>query len=95
MKLTGEHFVERMTDSERDRAERVEQILPQLSAAAIAVDRDGEFCTDHVASLADAGLLGLIIPEAYGGMGGGLRDMAATTFAMGSACPSTAARSTA
>jgi len=90
MKLTGEHFVERMTDAERERAERVEEILPQLHAESIRVDHDGEFCTDHVATLADAGLLGLIIPTAYGGLGGGLRDLAATTFAMGSACPSTA-----
>lgn len=90
MKLTGEHLVERMTDAERARAQRVEAVLPQLKAQAVAVDRSGEFCTDHVATLADAGLLGLIIPEAYGGLGGGLRDLAATTFALGSACPSTA-----
>lgn len=90
MKLTGEHFVERMSDPERERAARVEKILPQLLAHATEVDQNGEFCTDHVGTLADAGLLGLIIPEAYGGLGGGLRDLAATTFAMGSACPSTA-----
>jgi alkylation response protein AidB-like acyl-CoA dehydrogenase len=90
MKLTGEHFVERMTDPERERAGRVEEVLPQLREQAVAVDRSGEFGSGHVKRLADAGLLGLIIPEAYGGLGGGLRDLAATTFAMGSACPSTA-----
>ena len=90
MKLTGEHLVERMNAEERDRAERVESILPQLRENAVEVDRSGEFCTAHVKSFADAGLLGLIIPEAYGGMGGTLRDLAAATFAIGSACPSTA-----
>ena len=90
MKLTGEHLVERMTDAERERAERVEAILPKIREQAVEVDRSGEFCTDHVKTLSDAGLLGLIIPEAYGGLGGGLRDLAATTFAIGSACPSTA-----
>ncbi len=90
MKLTGEHLVERMSAAERGRAERVEAILPALRDAAATVDRSGEFCSDHVATLSDAGLLGLIIPESYGGLGGGLRDLAATTFAMGSACPSTA-----
>lgn len=90
MKLTGEYLVEKMTDAERERAERVESVLPALRERAAEVDRSGEFCTDHVKTLSDAGLLGLIIPESYGGLGGTLRDLAATTFAMGSACPSTA-----
>ncbi|MGI9235794.1 MAG: acyl-CoA dehydrogenase family protein [Woeseiaceae bacterium] len=90
MKLTGEHLVERMSAEERKRAETVEEILPKLRAQATNVDRSGEFSKEHISTLADAGLLGLIIPEAYGGLGGGLRDLAATTFAMGSACPSTA-----
>ena len=90
MKLTGEHLVERMTEAERERAALVEAILPRLREEAIDVDLRGEFCTGHVATLSESGLLGLIIPEAYGGLGGGLRDLAAATFAMGSACPSTA-----
>jgi alkylation response protein AidB-like acyl-CoA dehydrogenase len=32
----------------------------------------------------------LVVPESYGGLGGNLRDLAAATFAMGTACPSTA-----
>jgi len=90
MKLTGEYLVERMTADERARAERVEAILPKLREQAVEVDRSGEFCSDHVQTLSEAGLLGLIIPEAYGGLGGSLRDLAAATFAIGSACPSTA-----
>ncbi len=90
MKLTGEHLVERMTDAERERAQRVEDVLPALREKAVEVDRSGEFCRDHVKTLGDAGLLGLIIPEEYGGLGGSLRDLAAATFAIGSACPSTA-----
>ncbi len=90
MKLTGEHLVERMNAEERARAERVEGILPKLREQAVNVDRSGEFCKDHIKTLSDAGLLGLIIPERYGGLGGSLRDLAAATFAIGSACPSTA-----
>jgi alkylation response protein AidB-like acyl-CoA dehydrogenase len=90
MKLTGEQLVERMSDDERERGRIVESVLPALHEQAGRVDRDGEFCRDHVKTLGDAGLLGLIIPEEYGGMGGGLRDLAAATFAMGTACPSTA-----
>ncbi len=90
MKLTGEHLVERMNAEERARAERVEGVLPKLREQAVNVDRSGEFCKDHIKTLSDAGLLGLIIPERYGGLGGSLRDLAAATFAIGSACPSTA-----
>ena len=90
MKLTGEHLVERMSAAERARAGRVEAILPAIREQAVEVDRSGEFCRDHVGTLGDAGLLGLIVPEAYGGLGGSLRDLAAATFAIGSACPSTA-----
>lgn len=90
MAFIGEQFVERMTRDELSRAERVESVLPTLRDHAIDVDDSGEFCGEHVRTLGDAGLLGLIIPEAYGGLGGGLRDLAAATFAMGTACPSTA-----
>jgi alkylation response protein AidB-like acyl-CoA dehydrogenase len=90
MKLTGEHLVERMSAAERERAACVESVLPQVAAQAVDVDRHGEFCRAHVDTFGEAGLLGLIIPESYGGMGGSLRDLAAATFAIGSACPSTA-----
>ena len=64
--------------------------MPALRDAAVEADQSGEFYTPHIKTLSDAGLLGLIVPEAYGGMGGTLRDLAVATFAMGTACPSTA-----
>ncbi|NTU82313.1 MAG: acyl-CoA/acyl-ACP dehydrogenase [Chloroflexales bacterium] len=79
-----------MTPRERDLAERVEAALPALRAAAEASDAAGEFHRPHIGTLREAGLLGLIVPAAYGGLGGGLRDLAAATFALGTACPSTA-----
>lgn len=90
MTLTGERLVENMTDAEKDRAQRVESVLPELRAHAARADADAEFPFGHVALLRDAGLLGLIVPEEHGGLGGGLRDLAAATYAMGTACPSTA-----
>ena len=90
MKRTGEHLVERMSAAERARADCVQAILPAVREQAVEVDRSGEFCRDHVKTFAEAGLLGLIVPEAYGGMGGSLRDLAAATFAIGTVCPSTA-----
>jgi alkylation response protein AidB-like acyl-CoA dehydrogenase len=86
----GSILVERMTAAERARAARVDAVLPLLREAAAAADGAGEFHRPHVAAFRDAGLLGLIIPESHGGLGGTLRDLAAATFALGTACPSTA-----
>ncbi|MET7880858.1 acyl-CoA dehydrogenase family protein [Micromonospora profundi] len=87
---TGGRLIDDLTPAEQDRAARVEKVLPALRAAAAQADADGVFPAAHVALLRDAGLLGLVVPQEYGGLGGGLRDLAAATFAMGSACPSTA-----
>lgn len=89
-KLTGELLVERMTGEEKERAARVEQILPALREQAAEADRQGEFYLPHIRALSEAGLTGLIVPEKFGGLGGTLRDLTAATFAMGTACPSTA-----
>ena len=90
MSLTGELMVENLSADEKERAERVEAVLPALRETAVAVDRSGEFNQDHVKTLSNSGLLGLVVPKSYGGLGGGLRDLCAATFAMGTACPSTA-----
>ena len=90
MPLTGQALIEDMSLAEAARAERVEQVLPTLREHAVEVDEHGEFHLLHVKTLGDAGLLGLIVPEDYGGLGGGLRDLCAATFALATACPSTA-----
>lgn len=88
--LTGEIFVQDMTQEERARAECVESVLPALAEKALEVDQTAEFYRPHVKTLADAGLMGLMVPVEYGGLGGGLRDLCAATFAIATACPSTA-----
>ncbi len=88
--LTAEFLFDDLTPAERARAERVESILPELRAHAEEADASGRFYEPHRETLANAGLRGLIIPAEFGGLGGGLRDLAAATFAMGTACPSTA-----
>jgi alkylation response protein AidB-like acyl-CoA dehydrogenase len=90
MKLTGELLVEDMTDEEKERAKLVESVLPELREYAEEVDVKAEFHLPHVKTLSEKGLLGLIVPKEFGGLGGNLRDLAAATFAMGTACPSTA-----
>ncbi|MCY4272593.1 MAG: acyl-CoA/acyl-ACP dehydrogenase, partial [bacterium] len=89
-RATGEMLVEAMTETERRRAQRVDQVLPSLAERAVEADRLGEFPLDHVRTISEAGLLGLTVPVAFGGLGGGLRDLSAATFAMATACPSTA-----
>lgn len=89
-KLTGEYFVEAMSAEERERAAIVDSILPVLREHAVEVDQKAEFYLPHVKTLSDAGLLGLMVPKEYGGLGGGLRDLTAATFALATACPSTA-----
>ena len=88
--LTGTQFVETMTDAERKRAACVESVLPTLREAAAESDASGQFHRPHKETLRESGLFGLVVPEKYGGMGGTLRDLAAATYAMGTACPSTA-----
>ena len=90
MKLTGEMLVEQMTDDEKKRAKVVESVLPVLREHAAEADLKCEFYRPHVKTLSDAGLLGLIVPREFGGLGGTLGDLAAATFALGTACPSTA-----
>ncbi len=88
--LTAGLLLDDLTPEERERAKRVESVLPALADAAVEADRTATFPVSHVVTLSDAGLLGLVVPERFGGLGGGLRDLTAATFAMGSVCPSTA-----
>ena len=83
-------FIEDLTDEERQRLELVEGILPALKSRARQADVDGEFPMDNLEEFRKTGLTGLVIPKEYGGLGGGLRDLTAATFAIGSVCPSTA-----
>lgn len=89
-KLTAERVFTDLTEAERERARRVESVLPAIAAAAAAADEASALPEGHIKLLGDAGLLGLVVPEEYGGLGGGLRDLVATTYALGTVCGSTA-----
>ncbi|WP_110241504.1 acyl-CoA dehydrogenase family protein [Nocardioides gilvus] len=89
-KLTAENILPDLTEAERERARRVESVLPAIAAAAESADIDAALPEGHIKLLGDAGLLGLVVPEEFGGLGGGLRDLAATTYALGTVCGSTA-----
>lgn len=89
-KLTAEYLIDNLSPAERERAERVEAILPILKERSARMDREGYLDPANVATLSEAGVLGMVVPEAFGGLGGGLRDWAGATFAIGTVCPSTA-----
>ena len=74
------------SEPERGRAERVESYCPRCGPPRRGADAEGRSPPRTSHRMRDAGLLGLVVPQEYGGLGGGLRDLAAATFAMGSAC---------
>ena len=89
-KLTAEWLIEDYGPKEKAIMQRVEDILPALAERAGAMDAESYLNEDNVKILGDAGLLGLVVPEKYGGLGGGLRAWAGACFAIGTVCPSTA-----
>lgn len=89
-KLTAENVFADLTPEEKERAALVESVLPAIADSAASADEAGALPEGHLKLLGDAGLLGLVVPKEYGGLGGGLRDLAATTYALGTVCGSTA-----
>jgi alkylation response protein AidB-like acyl-CoA dehydrogenase len=83
-------LVERLTAAEEQRLATVESVLPAIRERAREADAKAELLLENVRVIRDAGLLGLVVPSAYGGMDGTLRDLAGATFALATACPSTA-----
>ena len=89
-KLTSEWLIEDYGPKEKAIMQRVEDVLPALAKRAAAMDAESYLNEENVKTLGDAGLLGLVVPEKYGGLGGGLRVWAGACFAIGTVCPSTA-----
>ena len=89
-KLTSEWLIEDYGPKEKAIMQRVEDVLPALAKRAAAMDAESYLNEENVKTLGDAGLLGLVVPEKYGGLGGGLRVWAGACFAIGTVCPYTA-----
>ncbi len=89
-KLTAEHLIEDYSPSERAMLQRVEEVLPVLAGRSADMDRNSHLDPENVRTLSASGLLGLVVPKEYGGLGGGLRAWAGASFAIGTVCPSTA-----
>jgi acyl-CoA dehydrogenase len=70
--------------------ERVADVLPILRAYAAEVDRDARFPVECLEALRTSGLLGLLVPTRYGGLGGGLAELVEVAKLLAGACTSTA-----
>lgn len=61
-----------------------------LAPQAAAIDREGRWPRENFAALADAGLLGLMVPREAGGLGQGFVGLVAVIEELAQACASTA-----
>lgn len=76
-----------LTDEQRMIKELCDQIAEeQIKPAAAKHDETGEFPWEIVKTLADADVFGVFIPEDYGGMGGGVLEMALVTESLSWGC---------
>lgn len=84
-----------MTSAVTTRADRavvdraIAQSLPVLREGASEADRTGAFPAASLAALRHCGLMALIIPTEYGGLGGDLSDVAYSAQRLAGACLST------
>jgi len=79
-----------LSSQELARVEELAELLPLIRERAPRADASAMFPRENRELLKQSGFTGLAVPEAYGGRGGGLRDLCAATYLLGTACPSTA-----
>jgi alkylation response protein AidB-like acyl-CoA dehydrogenase len=72
-----------------DLRERLDGALPTIAGSADMTDQDAKFPAASVEALADAGLLGLVLPVEVGGLGGSPTDLVEAVTAIAAACGST------
>jgi acyl-CoA dehydrogenase len=64
--------------------------LPRIAATAAETDRTMRFPTESLAALRESGLMGLLVPTSYGGMGADLRELVYVAERIAAVCLSTA-----
>jgi alkylation response protein AidB-like acyl-CoA dehydrogenase len=62
----------------------------RLAPCAAEYDRDARFPTENYRDMRDAGLLGICVPKAHGGLGAGFRAYSTSAAELGRYCGSTA-----
>jgi len=79
-----------LSAKQRDLLALAESLGPKFAARAERYDREASFPFENYADLKRAGLLGLCIPERYGGLGADLRSYALVSATIGKYCGATA-----
>ncbi|PWJ13793.1 acyl-CoA dehydrogenase family protein [Jannaschia seohaensis] len=69
-----------------DHLTRARDLVPRFRERAATWDRDRRYCHENVADLAEAGLMGMSIPAAYGGPGLSLKEIVPVVEAIAGAC---------
>jgi acyl-CoA dehydrogenase len=70
--------------------ERTREVVAVIREHAEAVDEAASFPLESLKALRTSGLMGLLVPARYGGLGGDLRDLVSVGMEMAGACVSTA-----
>jgi acyl-CoA dehydrogenase len=84
-RLTQQFFVDRSSFPQR-----VAAVVAAAKAEAEAVDRDARFPQKAIDAMREHRLLGIQVPQAFGGDGAAISDIADICYALGRACASTA-----
>ena len=86
--VTGSNYP--LTDKQRELIALVDEIGPGMAARAERYDREASFPFENYADMRKAGLLGLCVPEKFGGRGADLRTYAIVSATIGKYCGATA-----
>lgn len=86
--VTGSNYP--LSERQRELIATVDALGPRFAARAAGYDRDASFPFENYADLRSAGLLGLCVPEKFGGRGADLRTYAIVSATIGKYCGATA-----
>ena len=86
--VTGSNYP--LTDKQRELIAIVDEIGPGMAARAERYDSEASFPFENYADMRKAGLLGLCVPERFGGRGADLRTYAIVSATIGKYCGATA-----
>jgi alkylation response protein AidB-like acyl-CoA dehydrogenase len=86
--VTGSGF--NLTGKQKELIALAESLGPAFAGRAAKYDREASFPFENYAELKNAGLLGLCVPEGFGGKGADLRTYALVSATLGKYCGATA-----
>jgi alkylation response protein AidB-like acyl-CoA dehydrogenase len=86
--VTGSNYP--LTEKQKELISTVEALGPTFAGRAATYDREASFPFENYADLRDAGLLGLCVPEKFGGRGADLKTYSIVSATLGRYCGATA-----